>query len=172
MDKRIIQILILSIIILTSFISYVHSLELYPIVINGKYGYINKYGNIVITPQYRLAYPFKEGYGRVMNNSKKYGFIDETGQFKIKPVYIKAEDFSNGLAVIAINKENKKVYGFIDKTGKIVIEPKYEYAWSFSDGYAVVFEKYTDIGREDTVRIINKKGEFLGNKIFDWASDF
>ena len=81
--KRIIQIFILTIIILTVFISYGHSLELYPIVINGKYGYINKCGKIIITPQYRLAYPFSEGYGRVLNSSKSYGFIDESGQYKI-----------------------------------------------------------------------------------------
>ncbi|MBN2444432.1 MAG: WG repeat-containing protein [Spirochaetales bacterium] len=52
---------------------------------------------------------------------------------------------------------NKK-FGFIDDTGSYVIKPLYSDARDILNGFAVI--------------ALKKKGEFIGKKIFDRASNF
>ena len=57
---------------------------------NGKFGYIDLKGNIVIQPQYTWAMSFSNG--RAVTNmaedyTNKYGLIDKRGSFIIKPEY-------------------------------------------------------------------------------------
>jgi hypothetical protein len=49
---------------------------------NGKYGYIDKTGKIVIKPQFDKAYDFSEGLASISLNGK-WGFIDNTGKIAI-----------------------------------------------------------------------------------------
>ena len=53
---------------------------------NGKYGYINNKGDIIIDFKYEDARGFKYDLAPVKINGK-WGFIDESGNFKIKPKY-------------------------------------------------------------------------------------
>ena len=91
----------------------------------GKYGYIDKTGQIVIAPQFDLAYSFYDGLAQVEIDGKE-GFIDKTGKMVIKPqVEYASNKFSDGLAFVAFG-EGK--HGFMDKTGKIVVEYDYSEA--------------------------------------------
>ena len=49
---------------------------------NGKYGFIDKTGKIVIKPQFDKAYPFHDGLALVIINNK-HGFIDKKGKLVI-----------------------------------------------------------------------------------------
>ena len=64
-------------------VSILGSDRLYPIVLNGKYGYIDKRGRIIIPPRYKRGGKMREGLAPV-----KYeggcGFIDEHGNLKIE----------------------------------------------------------------------------------------
>ena len=101
--------------------------------INGKYGFIDKSGNIVINPNFEDANAFSEGLAYVKINGK-YGFIDKSGNIVINPNFEDANAFSEGLASVEINGK----YGFIDKSGNIVINPNFEDANAFSEGLASV----------------------------------
>lgn len=98
--------------------------------VNGKWGFINTKGEMVIAPQFDeesfvsfcsdlLGY--SEGLCLIKNSDNKYGYMDKTGKIVIKCQYEDAGDFHDGLAKVKVNGK----YGFIDKTGKMVIEPRF-----------------------------------------------
>jgi hypothetical protein len=124
--------------------------HLFLVQINGKYGYINCAGNIVIAPQFEIGGEFHEGLASVRVGGQ-WGFIDKTGKIAIAPRFRNVWEFSEGLAFAA--ETGSPNWGVIDKTGKFVIEPKFASGLRFSEGMA-----YVDIhggGRH----YINRKGE-------------
>jgi hypothetical protein len=117
---------------------------------SGKWGYIDRTGNVVISFQYDHANSFSEGLAQVNKDSKGF-FINKIGQkvFEIAPK-MSASNFSEGLARIEIND----LYGFIDTTGKIVVQPEFPEAEDFTEGLArVSTQSSTYYG------FINKSGE-------------
>ncbi len=100
---------------------------------NGKRGFKDKKGNIVIPAKYDDAYPFSEGLAGVYVNGK-YGFIDKNDNMVIPAKYVFAYPFSEGLAMVKINDK----WGCIDKNDNMVIPAKYVLAYPFSEGLAMV----------------------------------
>ena len=111
---------------------------------------IDKKGNVVIEELPKVGAEidhlfFSEGLACIKVNDK-YGYIDKTGKFVIEPQFDFAQNFSDGLALIAYEKERVyygvnvpyNICGYIDKKGKVVIQPKYELADNFSEGLAAV----------------------------------
>jgi WG containing repeat len=86
---------------------------------NGKWGYINNNGDVVVKAKYDSCETFKYGYGRVMMN-KKWGIIDKSGTEIIEPKYENILPGENGLFIYF-----DKYWGVMDKTGKILIQPGY-----------------------------------------------
>ena len=84
----------------------------------GKWGFIDTEGTIVINPQFDDAGPFSEGLAHVIIDSKG-GFIDTKGQYVSNPQFDSAWDFSEGLARVRIGGKE----GFVDIEGNIVINP-------------------------------------------------
>lgn len=132
--------------------SYIHqgaageTSKLFPIIQNGKWGYIDKSGNIIIKPQFDHASHFSEGLAVIKINNKS-GYIDITGKVVIAAQFDGADGFSEGLAAVNIGGkggiggrwliEGGK-WGFIDKTGNVVIAPQFDEAWNFWEGLAPV----------------------------------
>lgn len=83
-----------------------------PVLIDKKWGYINKKGEYKIQPQFDKAHVFEEGLAAVMIE-KKWGYVDKKGKYVINPQYSEAGDFWGGLAMV-----NASTY--IDKNGKSV----------------------------------------------------
>lgn len=106
---------------------------LFIIIKDGKVGYINKKGEIIIKPQFTSGLDFNRNTSLIQQDSL-WGFIDKTGQILIKPQYLEVCGFSEGLAAV---KQNDK-WGFIDTSGNFVIPAKYSDAWPFSDSLALV----------------------------------
>ncbi len=124
------------------------SSALFPIIENGKYGYIDQRGKVIIKPQFDMAKRFSEGLARVKVGSK-WGFIDQTGKVVIQPQFeISADrednnpsfDFHEGMAAVSLDKGNK--WGYIDRTGKMIVAPKYGKVYRFSEGIAQVYLDY------------------------------
>ena len=114
---------------------------LFPVTQNGKYGYIDKTGKLVINPQFegesgQPGYDFSEGLAKIKIGDK-YGYIDETGKIVIQAKYDDAEDFSDGLANVKTGGRDGK-WGYINKKGKFLIKPEFENFSSFSEGLACV----------------------------------
>jgi hypothetical protein len=76
---------------------------------NGKLGYINSAGKVIIRPQYNKADEFYEGLARVQTGGK-WGYIDATGKVVITPRFDCADNFSEGLARVIVGKK----YGYVD----------------------------------------------------------
>ena len=58
---------------------------LYPILRNGKWGYMNREGKVVIQPSFDDALTFSEGMAAVQVGGK-WGYIDETGRLQSRLV--------------------------------------------------------------------------------------
>jgi len=141
--------------------------HLYPVTVDGKLGYIDKTGKIIIEPQFQSADrqdiyvgQFSEGLAFVRWNDK-FGYIDMTGKIVIETQFDKGYEFSEGIARVKIDKK----YGYIDKTGKFVIDPEFKKASDFSEGLAAVKSKGKWV-------YINKKGKVIINNQYDYAKEF
>jgi hypothetical protein len=113
----------------------------------GKFGYIDKTGKVVITPQFFVAQDFAEGLAAVRveeTSDSKYGYIDRTGHMVIAPRFHQARPFSEGLAAVETSARvvgNQVVdiaWGFIDRAGVLKIPDRYNFAGNFSEGLARV----------------------------------
>lgn len=148
------------------------------VVKDGRYGYIDHSGRIVIQPQYLWAkdfvgdmatvflcgrtvsidwqgnvWPLRLTVGDALapeSNGGKVGFLDASGQWRVPPRYDEALPFSEGLAAV---KENGK-WGFIDANGKEVLPARFDQAYYFRQGVAVV----TVV---DGKQLIDKSGRIL-----------
>lgn len=132
------------------------------VVQNGKYGYIDHAGKVVIQPQFIWADEFWRGLGSVyvcgryvsidalgtllplriaveghlepQKKDWKFGFVDASGQFKIAPTFAEVLPFSEGLAAVRVGEK----WGFVDTSGQIKISPRFEGAYYFGEGVATV----------------------------------
>src|ERR1017187_3295603 len=98
-----------------------NGLHLFPVVKNGKFGYINEAGLIAIAPQFLWASRFSEGRASVFV-CHKYGYIDESGKTVIPAKFDAADTFSENLAAAEV--EGK--FGYIDRSGRMVIPATYD----------------------------------------------
>jgi hypothetical protein len=135
---------------------------LYPITDNGKLGYINEYGNVVIDPIYLSGGEFNEGLAPVRLNGK-YGFINQAGQFSIAPEYDYASDFNKGWAVVYKNGQQL----FIDRQGRKRIDDAYK-SVIFLSGTRGAVETY--MGKNGIINLLT--GELLVDTVFDSMSSF
>jgi hypothetical protein len=139
--------------------------DLKPVCIDGKWGYTNAKGELVIDAKYNMAHAFYEGLALVTDDPNKlfWKYIDTNGDQAIDDQYGKAGNFSMGLAMVMIAGK----CGYINKKGEIVIEPQYQFARAFAEnGLAPV--KVEDlwgyIDREGTMVI---QPQFLDAESFD-----
>jgi hypothetical protein len=121
--------------------------QLFPVVVDGKLGFINNQGEVVIQPQF-IDWPFSrfsEGLAPVSLGGK-YGYIDATGAMVIEPRFDLADPFSEGLAAVVCDNG---LWGFIDKTGTVVVPSQYElHPGPFSGGLcAVPFDDRLESGK-------------------------
>jgi hypothetical protein len=120
----------------------------------GKWGFINAKGEMVIPARYDGLGSFSEGLAafRDPNNNTKWGYINSAGEVVIEPRYSSAHVFSEGLAAVGIFGDGVTKYGFINKRGNVVIPLKYDSARSFSEGLAAV-------EKNDKWGVIDEHGE-------------
>ncbi len=106
---------------------------LFPVPVNGKWGFVDIEGDMVISPIYDGAGDFSEGLARV-GVGAKWGFVDREGNLVAEPVYEEAGDFSEGLAAVRVGQR----WGTINRFGKQVASPLFEQAGDFHEGFAAV----------------------------------
>ncbi|MEJ2507512.1 MAG: WG repeat-containing protein [Ignavibacteriaceae bacterium] len=81
--------------------------KLYPVKIDGKYGFINSSGELVVQPEYIEFHHFSEGFVivRKINNSGlfttvDYGYLSADGIFRSEDNYRKLGYYNEGLAKV------------------------------------------------------------------------
>ncbi len=134
--------------------------ELVLVSLNGKYGFADENGNIVIPLKYDYAKDFSEGLALVKLNGK-WGYIDKNGNEVTSLKYDYAKDFYEGLAAVKLNGK----WGYIDKNGNEVTPLKYDYAEDFSEGPARV-------RLNDKYGFIDKSGNEVIPLKYDYANSF
>jgi hypothetical protein len=147
---------------------------------DGKYGFIDTSGRVVIRPQFIWANDFWRDRGEayvcghyvsldasggvhpprayVPNrlhprvHGQKVGFVDDAGRFAIAPAFDDAQLFSEGLAAVQLGDR----WGSIDTSGTLVIAPRFTGAYWFRQGVAFAT---LDSGRV----IIDRSGRVLAS---------
>ncbi len=110
---------------------------------DGRYGYKDRNGNVVITPTLRFGYEFKPGgIAAVVDANAEFAFIDTSGK-RIARAYAfdnGPDYFQEGFARIV---DEKKRIGFISDRGVIParLAPRFDKAESFCGGKAKVMER-------------------------------
>ena len=102
---------------------------LYPINVNGKYGFMDRSGKTLITPQFDLAYGFGEGLAAVRVGTK-WGYVNTKGIVAITPQFDDAGWFRYGRAIVKLccgwgTQNSNDRYGIIDTDGKFVRTPDF-----------------------------------------------
>lgn len=113
-----------------------------PVMLGGKYGYIDKEGTCTIPYKYETAGVFAEGMARVALNGR-FGYIDRQGKQVIPYKFTDAGDFIDGLAEVIFNGKR----GFVDKTGEWfddrseVLQSFSSFARQYVEGYVNDWQK-------------------------------
>jgi hypothetical protein len=102
--------------------------------INGKWGFIDRLGQIAIEPQFRYAFSFQEGFALIRVQDGSWAYIDAQGRQHLRNVV--AHPFHEGLTVSFDDATGK--YGYLGIDGKWAIPPRFERADDFSEGFAPV----------------------------------
>ncbi len=156
------------------------SMGLTPVSVQGKWGYADKEGNMVIVPSFENAFPFADevnGLALVATILKdellvpedgsdiiRYGFIDEKGEYKISPSFLDAESFlRSGYAKVKGNN-------YVNTSGKTVFDDnKYTFISDFTDSgysYAVFDTKSDGFEEGETIPINTSKAYHYLNEYY------
>lgn len=120
-----------------------------PVKVGQNYGYQDRYGKLVIAPEFNLAYQFVEGLAAV-RVGEKWGYINEQATFVIQPKFDYAANFSEGLARVQLGAN----YGYVNLSGEMAIAPTFAQALNFHDGLAAVMINHQWYYIDKTGRIV------------------
>lgn len=126
------------------------------------YGYIDKFGEVVIPAKYEVANNFKNGKAVVKLVKGDYEIIDTSGNTIQIFKYPFVGDISEGLLLFKEQIDGK--FGYINENGEVIIKPKFGSAEAFKDGTAVV-NASTDY--KNKYGLIDKKGNFIIQPIYN-----
>ena len=139
---------------------------------DGKWGYINQMGKVVIPMKFTMTDQFYNGRARVSlspvncegSDSIKWGYINSLGEYITPLQFDDANNFYEGLAVVRIGKK----WGYIDVSGKFVISPFNSSNLSdFHEGLAKALSN-----KNELYGYVDKTGKFVIAPQFDSSSDF
>ena len=135
------------------------------IVKNGKFGFIDKTGRVVVEPKFDYtSIAFRDGamiVGEMKYGRMKYGYVDKNGKTIILPRYDEATYFSEGLASVRISDK----WSVIDKSGATVSKLNLGRPVTFTEGLAPV--KFNGL-----YGFVNKDANIVIEPKFELASLF
>lgn len=145
--------------------------DLHLIIENGKRGFIDKNGNVIIEPKYDMIEIFKDGLARVnvgaeysygyIRRGGKWGYIDATGKIVIDTIFDEIDYFEDGVAIFRIDDKE----GIIDNRGNYVVKPLYDDLRLFSEDLACVKS-------DDKWGYIDHSGKYVIEPQYEFAYSF
>lgn len=106
---------------------------LYRIKLDDKFGFMDRRGKTVISPQFDMAGEFSEGLASIKAGSR-FGYINTKGAVAITPQFDDAAPYRYGRAAVRLGNR----FGFIDRDGKYIGSPDFSWAGQFSGDTAPV----------------------------------
>lgn len=134
---------------------------------NGKVGFMDRTGNMVVAPQFDDAADFSEGRAAV-RVGKKIGFVDTKGTITITPQFdpdqqgLDAYVFRYGRATVRVGDR----YGVIDEQGRYIRPPNLRFAGHFSDDFANI------ITEDNQTAYLDRSGNIAITGGFDGSGPF
>ncbi|MEO1260842.1 MAG: WG repeat-containing protein [Bacteroidota bacterium] len=116
---------------------------------NGKFGFIEGMGNVVIPPRYDAVNAFKEGLAAVAINGL-FGYIDKEGNWVIKPVYQNAQSFNKGVAKVWRNG----AWALINREGKLTAYSGFERYYFLGENRLAIKTKSRKMGMMTSNKIL------------------
>ena len=109
---------------------------------DGKYGFKDYEGKLVIPHQYHFAHDFSDGMAIVVNEAGQVGYINTKGELAIPYQYgtmaeSDGNDFHEGLCAVQVDDAHEWC-SYIDKTGKLAFPGVFSLYGDFSEGLACV----------------------------------
>lgn len=102
---------------------------------NGKWGYKNTEGQVVIGAQYAAAKEFEGDVAfAAIEGTGLYGLIDRYGNWLTSALWTNVRPFSGGWAAV----EQNGYWGYINEEGRTMVEPAFREAGEYSCGRARV----------------------------------
>ncbi len=131
----------------------------YTVKLNGKFGALNNFGQVIIESKFEELGDFKNGFAYYRTENKS-GFVSKDG-YVYKPEFDWLSDFgTDNIAVVKIGNS----YGLINATGKLILETKYDQVIRANNGiYIVVLN--------DLYGFYNGNGCFLSAVNYDFAKE-
>jgi hypothetical protein len=118
--------------------------ELVSVKVDGKYGFQDRSGRMIIAPQFTdTRYGFSDGVAVVSVGDKKaeqWGIIDKTGKWIVPPSDKSFKKFSDRMGIIYENK----LCGYLNTKGQVVIAPQFGSCSQFTEGFAAVVPASSD----------------------------
>jgi hypothetical protein len=134
---------------------------------NGKFGYIDKSGKVVISPQFLYARPFSEGLAAVANDQFAFGYIDSQGKVVI-PLTLHSifpGNYSEGLARVKATSDI--TYADLQGNPQVVVKTESYFAgYDFHDGMAKILENNIWSG------FIDRAGHIVAEPHYRYATEF
>ncbi len=128
--------------------------------INGKWGFQDEGGTMIVPAIYDVTLPFKKGLGAVQSGLY-WGFVDRKGKMIIPARYTSFFHVAIAANLLAVKKTDK--YGFIDFKGVTVIPFIYDMASLFGTGT----DKLIDVKLNGKWGCINAKGIIIVSLKYD-----
>ena len=120
---------------------------LFPVCIDGKYGFIDVQGRLVIAPQFKYAGDFTDDGLALIDREPAdpgrsgVGYVDGIGRVVFRTKFL-AGDFHSGRAAfydIPYGRPFRKIrIGYLDREGRVAIPPTYSDGREFERGVALV----------------------------------
>lgn len=148
--------------------------NLYGVKKDGKYGYVNKSGQMLVQNKFDAISVFSEGLAAVKIKDL-WGYVDQAGQMVITPQFEEVLDFHKGISVV---KQNGKS-NLMDAKGNLLLEKWYSRISIIPDDYflteendlfglvnasgsEIVVPKFDELRREDLDKIVVRIGDKFG----------
>ena len=135
-----------------------HQYPLGPRDTGGKWGFIDKTGNLVIQPAYDEAREFSEGFaavntGGLGSRGGRWGFISKDGTEVIPRQYYEVDDFSDGTALVTkVRSNDRGEQVLIDIQGNEIRTFDSRIVDGFSEGFSTTIEHWL-INKEGTINL-------------------
>jgi hypothetical protein len=140
------------------------------ILVEGKWGFIDSAGSVVIEPKFGYAFDFSEGLAQIFDRGEVF-YIDTSGKTAVKsPPSHDPRPFFGGFAIV----QDAGGYSFLSRTGR-VLERRFPLVENFAEGLAPVCVDEGKVGEANSIPkwgYLNEQGELSIAADFTAAGDF